>query len=126
MSRLRNTIRQKLEGYEQRQAMRDAARHQMTLQKIIYDAKAEGKLDRYNEAMAFLKSIGMNWEMHCAWKIVSLHTQVGVLLTYDSEGKLQRKPHYRRVENPDKQLPMFSDEPPCEPASESSGLSLLV
>ena len=109
MGHLRDEIRSRLEGQEQRQAQRAAARAHRNRLNRVQEARREGKLDTLPEAEQCLSGIGITWKTTECYGMTLVDTSVGVFLPYRPDGVLD----YRRLlrQPPSDQAPLFTDAP---------------
>jgi len=115
MGRLRDQVRERLEGLAERQAQRDAARAWKIRKNCLLSAKHRGMLDDIYSANGFLVGFGTTWVEERVYGMTMIATDTGLLLAYRPDGYLDRRP--RREICHHFQEPLFTAETSASPSA---------
>jgi hypothetical protein len=95
---MQQLVRQRLDGYEQRQYMRVLARKHYNNIMLIRKARREGRLQDIEEAQRWLTERGFEWTKRDALGGVHVIDTIGnTSLFYDPRGKISYT-HHRRAD----------------------------
>ena len=116
MGYLKDEVRARLEGQNERQVLRDAARaHRGKITRIL-QFRRDGHLDELGLAKSNLLHIGCLWKEWTRYGVTILTTDTGVVLPYRPDGMLdwesyaKRRRRYPELQMAAEQEPLFSGE----------------
>jgi hypothetical protein len=96
MGCLKEEVRARLEGQNERQSHREAARaYRVKLNRVIR-LRRNGRLNELTTAEETLQSIGCTWTKWVRYGVVVLTTDTGVILPYRPDGILDWGPNATR------------------------------
>ena len=111
-SLIRNRVATAMDGFEQRQAERNACRKLASAIHLVYHYRSSGVMDTLQEAQSVLDRLGLKYNSDQYYGVTLLSTSVGVVLAYGPTGKFAwgTGPHVESSLAGD-QLEIFSDSP---------------
>ena len=116
MGRLRDRVRERLDGMAERQAQRDAARAWANWKARVLSAKYDGRLVHLSQAKDTLKLLHTTWVEERVYGMTLLATDTGLLLAYSPGGVLDR-PASRILHPHHFQEPLFTAETSASPSA---------
>lgn len=114
MGAIREKVRALLDGFEDRQAEREACRRLAGTIRMVYHYRSSGVMGTLEESKNVLTRLGISWEADLYYGVTVLSTRVGVVLCFGPTGKYAwgTGPRIESSLTGD-QLELFS-EPPSE------------